>query len=49
MRVIKDIDRCMAVVFLAYALVHKIKPLIVTQVLWFIVDAVIVLGIFLYN
>jgi len=39
----------MGVVFLAYALVHKIKPLIVTQILWFLVDGIIVAGIVLYS
>ncbi len=36
-------------VFLAYGLVHKIKPFIVTQILWFIIDALIVIGIFMYS
>ncbi len=37
------------VVFLGYALVDNIKPLIVTQLLWFIMDAIIVAGILLYS
>lgn len=36
-------------IFLAYGLVHRIKPLIVTQVLWFIVDTLIVMGILMYR
>jgi|1186.fasta_scaffold03278_3 uncharacterized protein with PQ loop repeat len=35
-------------VFLIYSVVHKIKPLILTQVLWFINDVIIVVGIVLY-
>ena len=35
-------------VFLAYGLLHKIKPMIVTQVLWFVMDAVILTGVVLY-
>lgn len=37
------------VIFLAYAIAHKLKPLILTQVLWFIMDGLILLGIFLYS
>lgn len=36
-------------IFLAYALVHRIKPMIVNQILWFAVDLVIVIGIMLYG
>jgi uncharacterized protein with PQ loop repeat len=36
-------------VFLAYGLVHKIKPLILLQVLWFIIDAAVVTGVILYR
>ena len=36
-------------VFLAYGLLHKIKPMIVTQVLWFAMDAVILAGVLLYS
>ena len=36
-------------VFLAYGVVHKIKPFIVTQVLWFVIDFLIVAGILLYR
>jgi uncharacterized protein with PQ loop repeat len=39
----------LGVVFLAYAILHKIKPLIVTQVLWFIMDVLIVTGVLLYR
>jgi uncharacterized protein with PQ loop repeat len=35
-------------IFLAYGLLHKIKPMIVTQVLWFVMDAVILTGVVLY-
>lgn len=36
-------------VFLAYGIVHRIKPIIVTQVLWFIVDLLVIVGIILYQ
>lgn len=36
-------------VFLAYGLLHMIKPMIVTQVLWFVMDAVILTGVVLYS
>jgi uncharacterized protein with PQ loop repeat len=39
----------LGLIFLAYGILHKIKPLIVTQVLWFIVDFLIVLGVVLYH
>lgn len=38
-----------AVVFLIYALMHKIKPLIVAQSLWLIVYAAVIAGIILYG
>lgn len=37
------------VVFLAYGILHKIKPLIILQLLWFIVDGAVVTGILLYG
>lgn len=37
------------VVFLSYGLAHRIKPLIVTQVLWFIVDILVVVGVLMYR
>jgi uncharacterized protein with PQ loop repeat len=36
-------------IFLAYGLLHKIRPMIVTQVLWFVMDAVILTGVALYS
>lgn len=36
-------------IFLAYGLVHRLKPIIVTQILWFIVDAMVIVGILLYK
>lgn len=38
-----------AIIWLLYGLLHREKPLIITYVLWIIVDALIVLGIFLYQ
>ncbi len=37
------------IIFLSYALVHKIKPLILTQALWFGMDGAIILGILLFR
>lgn len=39
----------LGLVFLAYGIVHLIKPLIVTQILWFAVDLLVVVGIVLYS
>lgn len=36
-------------VFLTYALLHRIRPMIVTQVLWFIIDLLVVIGVLLYG
>lgn len=36
-------------IFLAYGVLHKIKPFIVTQILWFIIDFLIVIGVLLYR
>lgn len=36
-------------VFLAYGLAHRIKPFIFNQILWFIVDALVVTGVILYD
>jgi MtN3 and saliva related transmembrane protein len=36
-------------IFLAYGIVHRIKPFIVTQILWFIVDFLVVIGVLLYG
>jgi uncharacterized protein with PQ loop repeat len=35
-------------VFLIYAIHHRLKPLILTQVLWYIVDALVIYGILKY-
>ena len=37
-----------ACIWLAYAIEHKEKPLIVTYILWIIIEIVLVLGIILY-
>tara|TARA_Y100000310_G_C20212952_1_gene592197 strand:- start:233 stop:577 length:345 start_codon:yes stop_codon:yes gene_type:complete len=39
----------MAVFWLMYGIMHKEKPIIVTYILWIIVDAIIVVGTFLYG
>lgn len=36
-------------IFFAYAIVHRIRPLIVTQLLWTIIDLIIIVGILLYS
>lgn len=36
-------------VFLAYGIAHRLKPFICNQILWFIVDFLVVIGIFLYG
>lgn len=37
------------IVFTLYAVSHRIKPLIINQIIWFIVDGAIVIGILLYG
>lgn len=39
----------LGLVFLAYGILHNIKPFIVTQVLWFAVDFLVVIGVILYG
>jgi uncharacterized protein with PQ loop repeat len=39
----------LGLIFLLYGLVHWIKPLILTQVLWFIVDFLVVIGVLVYR
>jgi uncharacterized protein with PQ loop repeat len=39
----------LGLVFWAYSIIHRIKPFIVTQTLWFIVDLLVVIGILLYR
>jgi uncharacterized protein with PQ loop repeat len=36
-------------VFLLYGIAHRIKPFIITQILWFIVDFLVVIGVLIYN
>lgn len=38
-----------ALVFLAYAITHRIKPLIVAEALWLVVYAAIIPGILIYG
>lgn len=39
----------LGLVFLTYSIVHKIKPLILNQILWFIVDFLVVAGVIIYS
>lgn len=39
---------CLGLIFLAYGILHRIKPFIMTQILWFIVDFLVVFGVLLY-
>ena len=39
----------LGLIFLSYGIFHKIKPFIVTQVLWFIVDFLVVVGVLIYR
>lgn len=36
-------------IFLAYGISHRLRPIIVTQILWFIVDLLVIIGILLYR
>ena len=39
----------LGLIFLAYGVLHHIRPFIVTQVLWFIVDFLVVIGVLIYR
>ena len=36
-------------IFLAYGIIHRIKPFILTQTLWFVVDFLIVIGVVIFR
>lgn len=37
------------IVLTFYSIAHRIKPMIINQVLWFAVDLAIIIGIFMYG
>lgn len=37
------------VILTFYSVAHRIKPMIINQILWFIVDIAIIVGIFIYG
>lgn len=39
----------LGLVFLTYGIFHGLKPYIIAQVLWFIVDLLIVIGVLMYG
>lgn len=39
----------LGIIFLTYALAHKLRPIIITQVLWFAMDVLVVGGVLLYR
>lgn len=39
----------LGMVFLAYGLAHRLRPYILMQVLWVIVDVLVILGILIYG
>lgn len=39
----------LGLVFLGYGITHGLKPYILAQVLWFIIDFMIVLGVLMYS
>ncbi len=38
-----------AIIYILYGVVHKIKPLVITNILWIIVEFIIVVGILMYG
>jgi hypothetical protein len=38
---------CFSLLFLVYGCVHKVKPMIVTNALWLLVDSLVVVGVLL--
>jgi uncharacterized protein with PQ loop repeat len=39
----------LGLIFLAYGIVHHIRPFILTQMLWFAVDFLVVIGVLMYR
>jgi uncharacterized protein with PQ loop repeat len=39
----------LGLIFLLYAISHKLKPLIANQSIWFIVDFLVVFGVIIYQ
>ena len=39
----------LGLIFLSYGIAHRIRPYITTQVLWFVVDFLVVIGIIIYK
>lgn len=39
----------LGLVYLSYAAVHRLKPLIVNQVMWFVLDVAVIVGVLLYG
>ncbi|HVV66931.1 MAG TPA: hypothetical protein VHB72_02570 [Candidatus Saccharimonadales bacterium] len=37
------------IILTLYSIAHRIKPMIINQIIWFIVDAAIIAGIFIYG
>lgn len=37
------------VVLTFYSVAHRIRPMIINQILWFVVDIAIIVGIFIYG
>jgi len=40
---------CLGLISLSYGLVHKLRPIIITQLLWSIMDILIIVGIVMYG
>jgi len=38
-----------SVLFLCYAIVHRLLPLIISSIIWVIVDIIVVAGYFIFN
>jgi uncharacterized protein with PQ loop repeat len=39
----------LGLIFLLYAISHKLRPLIINQILWFVVDFLVVIGVILFR
>lgn len=37
------------VIFMLYAIVHNIKPMILNQIIWFMMDFLVVIGVLMYG
>ena len=38
-----------SILFLAYGVVHRIKPMVITNALWLVVDSLVIIGVIVHS